>query len=106
MASPAVLRLVHHATGYTNSVPAAGAGGPQGDAPADNASITLDPCDVVLVCRIGSEPYVWAGTLEYVRHDPRSSPIKFWWRLRDFASLVSKSEFQRVLLVAAGEAPD
>ena len=101
MASPAVLRLVHHATGYTNAVPAGGTG-----APADNASITLDPCEVVLVCRIGSEPYVWAGTLEYVRHDPRSSPIKFWWRLRDFASLASKSEFQRVLLVAAGEATD
>lgn len=96
-ASPVILRLVHHATGFPPPPAAAGAGnGPAASAPPAS-EVALDPCDVALILRVGTEPYVWAGRLEYVRHDPRSRPIKFWWRLRDFDALAAKPEFRRVL---------
>jgi hypothetical protein len=77
MESPVVIRLIHHVTGY-----------PQ---------LSLDPCHVILICRVDTDPYIWCGELEYVRHDPRARPIKFWWSLRDADALAAMPQFQNVL---------
>ena len=94
MASPAVVRLIHHATGFPV---------PSGKPVHADESVAHAPCDVVLVCRIGTEPYIWAGRLEHVRHDPRSRPIKFWWRLREYDALITKPAFREVLRHSSSE---
>jgi hypothetical protein len=100
MRTPTLLRLIHHATGYP---PPANADASRSDSAHARAAsdgegaIRLDPCSVVLICRIETEPYIWCGLLDYVRHDPSARPIKVWWRLRDFDALRTKDGFQRVL---------
>ncbi|RYG51207.1 hypothetical protein EON66_11015 [archaeon] len=70
------------------------------------ARVQLAPCDVCLICRLGTDPYVWCGRLTYVSHDATRHPIKFIWRLADVDELRARREsLYPTLLRAAGGAP-
>ena len=53
----------------------------------------LPPCAIGLAGRVDeSEPYVWLGQLEYVKHDPRSHPVEVVWRLKSFDALLAAKD--------------
>ena len=59
---------------------------------ATKRSATTVRDSLLLFCRLPGEPYVCCGRLEYVSHDPASSPLKFVWALIDADELLERSE--------------
>ena len=51
---------------------------------------------VLLFCRLPQEEYVYCGKLGYCRHSATSRPMKFVWRLLDFAALRAKAVFRQM----------
>lgn len=124
VASAQIQRLIHHATGC-DYPPAASASSSAAAAVAASATkdddddgeedaaataggegggssagpVHLAAAAVCLAVRLPDEPYIWCGELDYVAHDPRTTPIRFVWRLRDAAALKARegSHYSRCL---------
>ena len=87
--SAQLLRMLHHAKGAW--YPPADADGATAD--DGGARTFLPPCAVGLAARVDeSEPYVWLGQLEHVKHDPRSHPVEVVWRLKSFDALLAAKD--------------
>jgi hypothetical protein len=95
-ASPLVLQLIHHESGYS-FVP-----GKELDEKIDDSDSKdfLPPAQVCLIMRLPGEPYVFCGRLQYVSHLHEPKPIRFTWNLLDFDKLLSRPQFQQVLRIA------
>jgi hypothetical protein len=79
--------LIYHQgkAGSSAGVPAAG------EEEAEEAQDLSQACPVCLICRQGTDAYIWCGELEYTEHYPSARPIKFRWRLKHFDQLVNSS---------------
>lgn len=49
---------------------------------------------VLLFCRLPGEEYIYCGRLGYCRHNPERRPMRFVWRLLDFAALRTKPAYK------------
>ena len=49
---------------------------------------------VLLFCRLPGEEYIYCGQLGYCRHNPDRRPMRFVWRLLDFAMLRTKPAYK------------
>jgi hypothetical protein len=70
--------------------------GEVGSAAAVAASPRLKGTCVLLFCRLPGERYIYCGKLGYCRHSATSRPMKFVWRLLDFAALKTRRPFQEM----------
>jgi hypothetical protein len=66
----------------------------------DGTMIALEPTPVLLFCRNEGEGYVYCGELAYQGHEPARIPIRFVWKLLDYASLQEGSAAFRALVAS------